>query len=392
MNKLFLILFTLFISISMFAKEPQVVTVKGEAAILNSDKLAAKDKALDDAKRKAVEQVTGVIVSSESLSKNFELISDNIYTKAKGYISKYTVVKEGLDSKDKNIYFVEIKAVVSKDKLEKDISAIQVLYKSMGKPKFLLMIAEQNFGEKTASGWWTNTKFTTGSVEGMVIKELGKKGFKFVDGKTLEKKLKNYSQFKNIDAVSVKDIVSINTLHNADYVITGKVSTSIGSVLYDKIRKYSSFASGTLKIIKSSNGEIIDTIVLKKEGKGLNQMNEIDASELAFSDFGRKLSKKISKIILKHWQKQVNSAREISLKVKGLKYSKYKSLKSHLLEMRGLKSVENFRMQNKIASMTITYKGKSNQLLDLITNKPLKGLKLELETINESEIIFSVEK
>jgi len=389
MNKLFLILITVFISVSLFAKKSELITVKGEAAILNNDKLAAKDKALDDAKRKAVEQVTGVIVSSESLSQNFELISDNIYTKAKGYISKYTVVKEGLDPKDKNVYFVEIKATVSKDKLEKDISAIQVLYKSMGKPKFLLMIAEQNFGEKTASGWWSNVKTTTSSIEATVISVLGKKGFKFVDEKTLQKKVKSYSSFKNMDAVTAKDILSINTLHSADYVIYGKVVVTVTKSSFQN--KSVGVARGTLKIVKSSNGEIVDTIIIKANNNNAGA-NEIEAAEKAFADFGKQASNKVEAVILKHWQKQVNSSREISVKIKGLKYSKYKNLKSHLLEMRGVKSVENFKMQNKIASMRVNYKGTSNQLLDLITNKPLKGLKLELETINGSEMIFSVEK
>jgi len=63
MNKLFFIL-VFFISVGVFAKNSQVITVQGQAAILNGDKLAASDKALDNAKRKAVEQVTGVIVSS----------------------------------------------------------------------------------------------------------------------------------------------------------------------------------------------------------------------------------------------------------------------------------------------------------------------------------------
>ncbi len=388
MKNLFLIL-AFFISFSVFAKNSEVITVKGEAAILNNDKLSAKDRALDDAKRKAVEQVTGVIVSSESLTQNFELISDKIYSKAKGYISKYSVVKEGVDSKDNGVYFVEIKATVSKGKLEKDISAIKLLYKSMGKPRFLLMIAEQNLGEKTPSGWWTNAKVSNNSVESTIISSLSKKGFKFVDGKTLQNKLKKYSQFKNIDAVTAKDIVSINTLHNANYIITGTVTVTVTKSQMQG--KSIGVATGTIKVINSSNGEIINTVVIKANHNN-SSANDFNAAEKAFVDFGNIATKKIENIVLKHWKTQVNSSREISIKIKGLKYKKYKKFKAHLLDIRGVKSVENFKMQHKIASMMVNYKGRSNQLLDMITEKPLKGLKLELETINDNEIIFSVEK
>jgi phosphopantetheine adenylyltransferase len=388
MNRLFFILI-FFISINVFAKNEEVVTVKGEAAIVDNDKLSAKDKALDDAMRKAVEQTTGVIVSSESLTQNFELISDKIYTKAKGYISKYNVIKEGVDPKDDGVYFIEIKATVSKDKIQGDLSAIKILYNKMGKPRFLLMIAEQNFGEKTPSGWWSNVKSTIASVDASVISELTKKGFKFVDGKTLQNKLKKYSQFKNIDGVTAKDIISINTLHNADYVITGKVIVTITKSSMQN--KSVGIARGTLKIIKSSNGEVIDTLIIKASNNNAG-VNEVEAGEKAFSDFGKQASLQIEAKVLKHWLNQVNSSTEISIKIKGLKYKIYKKLKAHLLQIRGLKSVDDFKMENKIASMRVNYKGTSNQLLDAITNKPLKGLSLELETVNGNEIIFSVEK
>ena len=398
--KSFIIFVGIFLTLTVFSESFKEVTVKGQAAILNNDKLAAKEKALDDAKRNAVEQVAGVIVSSESLTENFELISDNIYSQSKGYISSYKIVKEGISPEDKDVYFVEIKAKVSNKKLEKDISAINLLYKSLGKPKFLLMIAEQNFDEKTPSGWWNNAKATTNSVETVIIDELSKKGIKFVDGRTLKDKLAKYSAFKNIDSVTTKDILSISKLHDGDYIIYGSVIATVKDGLSGT---KSGFAIGTLKLVKSDTGEVVGTIELKDRnnkdhnpehyrGEATNRPNSIIAAEDAFSAFGKRASKQILKKILKHWLKQANSTREISLKIKGLTYSDYKKLKSHLLELRGVKSVGEFGMVNKIASLPVNYKGKATELLDLIMSKPVKGLRFELQTVTKNEIVLEVKK
>ena len=57
----------------------ETAEVEGYAAIVNGDQAAARDRALDDAKRKAVEQVAGVQISSESMTESFQLVEDKIY-------------------------------------------------------------------------------------------------------------------------------------------------------------------------------------------------------------------------------------------------------------------------------------------------------------------------
>ena len=384
------ILILILITINIYSSDFEKTIIRGEAAILNNDKLAAKDKALDDAKRKAVEQISGVIVSSESLTKNFELLSDNIYTNSKGYIKSYKILEEGVDKQDKGIYFVKIEANVSKGKLQNDINALNILYKSIGSPKFLLMISEKNLGEKTSSGWWNSIKGNSGSVETAISNEFIKKGIKLVNKDVLKRNLKKYSQFKNIDNITAKDVIAINNLHDGDYIIIGNVTVSVKKAL----GRYRGFTNGNLSLIYSKTGRIIATVLsedLKVNTKIPLKLTEIDAAYSALEDFGKRGGKILLKKAISHWLKN-NSQKEINLVVKGLNYSNYKKLKSHLTDLRGVKSINNFKMENKIASMTVIYQGTSNQLLDLIMNKPIKNLKLELETARDNELIFSVEK
>src|SRR5690606_9756844 len=62
------------------AKNAKVKAV-GVAAIYRGDRAAARDKAVQDAQRKAVEQAVGTLVSSETVTENFQLLSDKIYSR-----------------------------------------------------------------------------------------------------------------------------------------------------------------------------------------------------------------------------------------------------------------------------------------------------------------------
>ena len=69
------------------------VIVDGIAAI-TGNVTTAKEAAITQAIRTAVEQAVGVYVSSETKVSNFQLISDQIYTKATGFASNWTVLAE----------------------------------------------------------------------------------------------------------------------------------------------------------------------------------------------------------------------------------------------------------------------------------------------------------
>src|SRR5688572_13943142 len=107
-----LTLFALLLSAAAFAAEtPQYVTkeAEGEAAIINNDVPLAEKNAIEAAKRAAVEEVAGTLLSADTLVQNNVLISDRIYAKTAGYVRKVDVLSK---STDKGVVKVKIKAEV----------------------------------------------------------------------------------------------------------------------------------------------------------------------------------------------------------------------------------------------------------------------------------------
>jgi hypothetical protein len=58
----------------------KVITADGVAAVVKGDTGAARDKALDDALRKAVEQAVGTLIESETMVQNYQVLNDSIYS------------------------------------------------------------------------------------------------------------------------------------------------------------------------------------------------------------------------------------------------------------------------------------------------------------------------
>ena len=133
-------LFILTFSTVLMAQDKDVV-VTGEAAIQGGNTMGARQQALTAAFRAAVESGLGTLIQSSTTVKNFQLVSDKIYSQSQGYVKNYDVLQEGVNSSNSN-YSVKIKAVVNLANLTTDLRALGVLENLMGNPKIMSMIDE----------------------------------------------------------------------------------------------------------------------------------------------------------------------------------------------------------------------------------------------------------
>ncbi len=114
------------------AQETRTVTAEGVAAIDRGALDTARDAAVKDAQKRAVEQAIGLMIDSQTQVENYQVISDKILSRIKGYITRYTVIGQNQDS---GLLRVRINAEVSMGKLNEDLSAIGVLTGRMHKPR-----------------------------------------------------------------------------------------------------------------------------------------------------------------------------------------------------------------------------------------------------------------
>lgn len=184
----FTVLLAFFLSSASGANEDIPITIEttGTASVAGSDVSAARDSAIADALRKAVEQAVGMVVSSETVVESFQALRDSVYTNASGYVKSYDVLAE---SRSGGMYQVRVKAVVSAAGLEGDLDAMGLLQRRAERPRVLFMISEKMPGDRDFTSWWRPDAYfgraagerKTGAAEAALMELFLRKGFNVVD-------------------------------------------------------------------------------------------------------------------------------------------------------------------------------------------------------------------
>lgn len=184
------------------------VLAEGVAAITGAMDIA-RDQAIRDGLRKAVEQGVGSFISAETRVQNFQLLSDRIYAQASGYVASYRVISE---TQEGGVYRVVLRAKVKRDKIENDLQAIGILLSEQGRPRLLVLIQ----GEEEEDAGYVEAKMGGYFVD---------KGFPVVDRQTLEQNLAKEQVRKLIagDSVAAR-LAGLRT--GAEMGIVGRLNRS----------------------------------------------------------------------------------------------------------------------------------------------------------------------
>lgn len=97
------------------------VTARGEAAIVNGDLPAAREEALVDAQRNALEQVLGVHIRSQSAVQDFALADDAVLTMIEGYVRSSKILSE---TRQDSFLTLEVQCEVAKELTEEDVGKL----------------------------------------------------------------------------------------------------------------------------------------------------------------------------------------------------------------------------------------------------------------------------
>ena len=114
------------------AREIEIQEVVGSARMYSGEEKKAKDEALRDAMKNAIEQGVGAVLNSETEVENFQVVSDRILKKSKGAIKSYRILREGAVDNGIN-YEVVISAVVDDDLLNQSMESFRIMQQLLGR-------------------------------------------------------------------------------------------------------------------------------------------------------------------------------------------------------------------------------------------------------------------
>lgn len=360
----------------------QTIEVEGIAAVVNNDVGAARDRAVDDAKRKAVEQVMGAAVKAESTVQNNQLVEDKIISRASGFVKSYEIKSQ---FKDGDNYHVKIKAVVDAGKIADEVSQVTGV-----KPRVIIMIAEQNVGATSYAYWWGQRSFTSAMdiMQTQIINGWGAKGFKFVEPSVLKGKLKVTSAMKDPE-LDDSEAFSIARDADADIAIVGKVMVTDGGPVMEGQRMRSFHAVGNLKVLNVDTGEIITAM---DESAVSPHIDGNTGGRNAIKALAEKLSEPMQKAILGKWTAEAAGASTIEVTVEGVaKPAMLRELTKFLTtEVRGVEKVDERRRKGKTAMLDVHYRGGGMELGKSLEDKTFEGYAIDVTGMTKTKVTIEL--
>jgi len=293
------------------------VEVEGYASIVGGRKDLAREAALQNAFRRAVEQVVGVAVESKSVVKDSELLNDKIFSKSKGFIKTYRVLSEKVED---DAYRVVVFAAVSRYKLDQGLDDAGLLIRKLGKPRIAVVVMEQNVEGQAVPG---------GVVETYLISALGKRGYALVDRQimlavgreTAAGGQKGYS-----DAV-----VRAAAAGGAEVVIIGQATARSAPALSGtNLRPVQ--VSVTCRAVEVDTGELLATVVSSQQ---VLHVNPAAAGNQGLQKAAVELTDNLQRQMIAAWTKRLSGVRTLHMTIAGIPYASIRQLQSALKEQIG---------------------------------------------------------
>jgi len=364
------------------AAAPVNTTVEGVGVIVADNTAQARDQAIQDALRLAVEQAAGTMVSSETLVQNYEVLRDQVYSQSQGYIRHYDVTSETTEG---NLYRVTIAAAVAKGNLKNDLAALGLLMARKKMPRVMIMVAEQNVGMHYYSYWWgvkaSTVDLTT--TENVLMQKLTSKGFHIVDHAVASKKLSITDPYK-IESLSNDAVQRIGIVYDAEVVIYGKALAKLaGSVMGSSMK--SAQADISLRVVNTDSGQVIASAT---HHAAAVHPNEVTAGAEALKLATEAISDQLLDQVVKRWSQDLSSGSLIRLEISNIpSYNHLLKFKETLQQrIRGVKGVYQRDFDAGQASLDISVPASSQQLADELAGIDYGGFRVDITSLTQNTI------
>lgn len=323
----------------------QMVTVTG----IGSDRTAA----LNSAKRNAIEQGIGVVLSARSITSNFQLLSDNIYTRADGFVKSYKVMKEE-KVQPSGEWEVTIEASVTSmlDEVMADQAAVDILLEVMGRPRLMFLIDERvNFP------WYSPS---SGIVETLLMQAFFEKNFTLVDRQQVAQ-IRNKDVARQAAAGNVEAVQSLGNMFKAECIVVGQASAVRNAGAYGMA---SMRADVNAKILRVDTGELLG---VANASSTKAQASEEAAARAAFESATQKVAQIIIGHIIRKWGGEAANTTPVFLQVTNVDFIKATYFESWLKEkVAGVRRVTAKPFEGNVAELEVGYEGSANDLAKAI--------------------------
>ncbi len=336
---------------------------------------SSRADALLQAKRSAVEEGIGVVLTSQTEVTNFALVKDRVLTQSVGSVRSLQVLKE---EDQGGSWLVRIRAVVSLDSITADLMALKLLLISMDKPRTMVLIEEED-GQ---------------NAESSIVDYLQGKGFELIDPAQAATLMAKDDPF--IRQAIAGDPVAAARLgaeNGAEYIIVGTLRKSLldGNQMLREAGMHSGQASLTVKVVNCSNGRIVAT--KSATGAAVHTAPAIATSLAAAKAATTLMDQQLFEAIVGSFQDTINNGANYEVVLTGVKsFSAQKQATQLIEQTEGIVSVTKRAFAGGKLELSILFKGSVDTFCERIDSRPLGQATLLVSEVVGSRVVINLQE
>ena len=334
-----------------------------------------KDAAIEQAKRDAVEVGLGAYISSETVVTATSL-TDNIYSKAQGFVKTFKVVSEsqGPDGNWEVTISAEVTAML--DEVMQDEAALQTLLSSMNRPRIIFLIREDNLIDNVPTDF----------AETKLLSMFYNKGFDVVD-RQLVQALKGAPDYDDAISGNVSAAAKVASQLGADIIVIGTAKISSGGKVYSMT---SGQADINGKIVRVDTGDIL-AVVPNAHGKKPH-ISPSTAGVNAMNDAAGKLGTEIIRQLIQKWSTAQSNFIKCYVVLNNADFMSYTMFESFLKgqTVNGIRNAYSKSLNDGVAEYEIEFEGKAMDLAMGLSKTQPDGFNIKVTGITGNRITAEV--
>jgi Flagellar assembly protein T, N-terminal domain len=356
----------------VMAQESRTVTAEGVAAIQGDARDSARDAALEDAQKRAVEQAIVILIDSQTQVENYQLITDKILSQTKGYIKHYNIAGETIDS---GLLRVRINAEIALGRLSDDLTGIGILLDRMHKPRTMVMVAEQNIG-RGVYAWWLGAQgeqTDISVVENTFRDKFTKEGFEFIDHEIAAKEIEVTGAIR-INDLSAAQAKTLASQADAEVVIIGKaIAKRYGEIGGGRTSAQADLSARAMRI---DTGQVIATATTHATAV---HVSEIAAGAEALRKASNQAADELIEKILAVYAQETGGTRSVNITIMGLNKTQFAKFKDVLLNrVRGIRDLHERSFSGSTAKIFVNARDSAQTLSDEILLRNFGAFSVEV--------------
>lgn len=337
----------------------KVVVAEGVGA--HADRAKARDDAIADAQRRAVEQGVGLYVESKTLVENSELVEDAIYQHAQGYIHSYEVLSDEYREGECRI---RIRAQVRTGKIEEDLDEVWTRLKVAGSPRVIVAIDQPQPSD------------VSGLAQATVTENLVNYGFKILDEAQLTHarskaalKLLRTRQAREADILALQDAADILIVGRATYRSLGKPQPDLDVYSCEAALDARAIRTDTAEVVASARGTTSPRPAFRED----------QAIEAALRSAAENWVEQNLGILVKA---AVDPARDYTLILTGCSHPNLEAINRQLRELRFVRQTRLRAFDRGVAQLEVEFVGSAQRLAGEMAACRRPGIAVESVTAN----------